>query len=296
MLVAAAAPVIPASPYAPPLPLGHIPAASHPYLVSLYGNRNRLNACVPLSAIVLTLNSERRLEEVLSSLHWCEEILVMDTGSTDRTMEIALRFPNVNLRRLNGPFPGFGLARREAVAAARHDWILSVDSDEVVSEALSREIRSLELNPRSVYSMPFHNFFNGKRIVSCGWGRERHERLFHRRHVNFGSAALHEGLERNGAREVKLSGPIRHYSYESMEAFLGKMRAYGVLFASQHAGRKRSSPMKALLRGSWTFFNSYLLQGGLIQGSEGLAISAYRGQTAFWKYFLLHEANQGRSR
>jgi glycosyltransferase involved in cell wall biosynthesis len=249
----------------------------------------------PISATILTKNSAAHLNEVLTALQWCDEVVVFDTGSTDDTMAIAQRHANVQLYRLEGDFPGFGCARQQAVALARHDWILSVDSDEVVSPDLAAEIAALPLDQRIVYAMPFHNYFNGRRITSCGWHPDRHERLFHRRTTNFCASEVHERVQTSNLFVRQLRHPIQHYSYDSVDDFLRKMRSYSQLFATQHAGRKSSGAAKAVSRGLWAFFKSYFLQRGCLQGAEGLVISAYKAQTLFWKYLLLAEANRRRS-
>lgn len=246
----------------------------------------------PLSATILTKNSALHLEAVLAALQWCDEVLVLDTGSTDATVEIAQSFSNVTVHRLAGPFPGFGRAHRRAVELARHDWILSVDSDEVVTAELAAEICRLPLDPEAVYSVPFHNFFNGRHITTCGWFPDRHERLFNRRVTNFCESEVHERVASTRLSVRELTHPIRHYSYSSADDFLRKMKTYSGLFADQYAGKKSSSPAKAVARSAWMFLKSYLFQRGCLQGYEGLAISAYKAQTVFWKYVYLHEANR----
>lgn len=245
----------------------------------------------PISATVLTKNSEAMLAEVLEALSWCDEVVVFDTGSTDTTEPIAASYSNVSFHRLAGPFSGFGQARRQAVALARNDWILSVDSDEVVSPGLRREIASLALDPQKVYVVPFRNYYNGKLITTCGWAPDRHERLFCRRATNFSTCEVHERVQLKGMTVVHLRQPICHYSYRSLNDFLRKMSGYSGLFAAQNVGRKRSGPLRAVVRSLWAFWKSYVLQRGIFQGAEGLVISAYKAQTVFWKYMMLHEAN-----
>lgn len=246
----------------------------------------------PISATVLTKNSARLLDTVLASLAWCDEVVVLDTGSTDETPALAVRHRNVSFHSLPGPFPGFGPAHRHAAALARHDWILSVDSDEVVSPELAREIRTLTLDPHTVYTIPFRNHFNGRRITTCGWHPDFHERLFNRRVTDFSAGLVHEKVRTAGLSRVKLRHPIDHYSYTTLADFLRKMNAYACLFAEQNAGRKSAGPVKAVTRSLWAFFRTYFLKLGCTQGSEGLVISAYNAQTVFWKYLLLAEANR----
>ncbi|HVS52194.1 MAG TPA: glycosyltransferase family 2 protein [Opitutaceae bacterium] len=249
----------------------------------------------PITATILTKNSEPLLARVLASLAWCEEVVILDTGSTDSTLAIAAGFPNVSLHQLTGPFPGFGRARQLAVDLARHDWILAIDSDEIVSPALAEEIRALPFDRQTVYVLPFRNFFRGKHIVTCGWSPESHERLFHRGTTGFCASDVHERVQTRGLTCRQLQHPVEHHPLRSIDAVLAKMRAYAQLFASQNAGRKKSSPAKAVFRSGWAFFRSYILERGALQGAEGLVISAYQAQLVFWKYLALHEANRART-
>lgn len=245
----------------------------------------------PISATILTKNSEALLGEVLEALRWCDEVVVLDTGSSDGTLAVAASFENVSLHQLSGPFPGFGLAHRHAVDLARHDWILSIDSDEIVSPRLSAEIAALPLDAKAVYTIPFQNYYNGKHITTCGWSPDRHERLFNRTATNFCASEVHERVQTAGVAVVPLRNAISHYSYRSADDFLRKMSAYSRLFAEQNVGKKKAGPGKAVARALWAFFKSYVLERGVFEGTEGLTISAYKSQVVFWKYLMLHEAN-----
>lgn len=255
-------------------------------------SRREYNAFVPISATILTKNSEALLADVLTALDWCDEVVVFDTGSTDGTLEIAARFSNVSLHRLKGAFPGFGRAHRQAVELARNDWILSIDSDEIVSPGLSAEIAALQFDPRAVYTIPFQNFYHGKHITTCGWSPDRHERLFNRSQTNFCTSEVHERVQTAALKVVALENSILHYSYRSVDDFVRKMSAYSRLFAEQNRGKKKASPGKAVARSFWAFFKSYVLERGFLQGAEGLTISAYKAHVVFWKYLMLHEANR----
>ncbi len=249
-------------------------------------------AAVKISATILTRNSAKRLTAVLEALRWCDQVLLFDTGSSDGTLAMARRFRNVEVHELAGPFPGFGRARRQAIALARNDWILAIDSDEVVTDALSAELARLQPSPQTVYALPFHNHYNGRLITSCGWYPEHHERLFNRRVTNFCVSEVHERVATQGLRIEVLRSPVLHYSYDSPDDFLRKMRAYSQLFAAQHVGKKASSPGRALRSSLWAFVKSYFLQRGFLQGFDGLTISIYKAQTSFWKYQFLDQANR----
>jgi glycosyltransferase involved in cell wall biosynthesis len=247
-----------------------------------------------ISVTILTRDAERMLHACLQALSCFSDIVVLDNGSLDATLDIARGFANVRL--FQEPFTGFGPLHNRAAELAANDWILSIDSDEIVTPELCTEIRALPLDSDCVYSFPMENYFNGRRITCCGWHPDRHVRLFHRRRTRFTNVAVHEGVITRGLREIRLQHPVRHFSYGCVADFLTKMQRYSDQFAAQHVGGRSASPLKAVLRGAFAFFKSYVLQRGMFHGYEGLLISAYNGHTAFYKYLKLYEANQNRAR
>ncbi len=242
-----------------------------------------------ISVTILVKNGERRLAHVLDSLKNFNEVLVVDTGSTDSSIEIANSF--LNTRVVSRNFIGFGPSHNEAAELAKHDWILSLDADEVLSPALNQEILSLKLNPHCVYSLPFKNFFNGKWIRWCGWYPESHVRLYHRKSTCFTEALVHEGVQTEGKRVILLKNFVHHYSYDSLSDFLVKMERYSTLFAQQSHLKKQSSPFKAIIHGLGAFLKSYVIKRGFMGGFEGFVISMYNGHTAFYKYLKLYQLN-----
>lgn len=243
-----------------------------------------------ISVTILTKNSQKYLFDVLTSVQSFSEVVVYDTGSSDDTLEIASKFPNVTIYRES--FIGFGPTHNKASAVAKHDWILSIDSDELVTTEMAQEIANLQLNPNCVYSFPRHNYFNGKFIKWCGWYPDFQFRLYNRAVTHFNDAQVHESIVVQGLKNVPLQTPIIHYSYTNISDFLKKMQSYSDLFAAQYQGKKSSSFWKALTHSWFAFFKSYILKRGLLGGYEGFVISAYNAHTAFYKYLKLHEANQ----
>jgi glycosyltransferase involved in cell wall biosynthesis len=242
-----------------------------------------------ISVTVLAKNSEKYLKEVLKSLSLFGEVIVYDTGSTDETIDIAQSFPNV--RVIRAPFVGFGPTHNMASAAAKNNWILSMDSDEIATPELVKAITNEDLDLKSVYSFQRHNYFNGKFIKWCGWYPDRQIRLYNKTKTKFSDDQVHEAIVSEGMRSVALPGPIIHYSYGSINDFLSKMQSYSTLFASQNRGKKKSSLSKALAHGFFAFFKSYFLKMGFLGGYEGYVISAYNSHTAYYKYLKLYEAN-----
>jgi glycosyltransferase involved in cell wall biosynthesis len=239
-----------------------------------------------ISVTILTKNSSKTLGKTLESLASFPEVLVYDTGSSDETLSIARNYPNV--RVMEGAFQGFGPTHNTASECAHYDWILSIDSDEILSEGLAKEILSLSLSSTCVYELERHNFFNQKRIRCCGgWYPDPLVRLYHRKHARFSDAAVHEKILHPGLSVVPLTSPLFHTPYRSVDELLHKMQLYSTLFASQH--ERKGSLFTALLHGWAAFLKSYLIKKGCLGGREGLILSLYNGHTAFYKYLKLIE-------
>lgn len=243
-----------------------------------------------ISVCILSKNSEKTLASTLESAKSFPEIILLDTGSKDQTIRIAKEYPNVKV--FETLFKGFGPLRNEAASLASFDWILALDSDEIISPSLLLELSSMTLNPKVAYSMPRHNFYNGKRIKGCGWSPDRVVRLYNKNYVQFSKASVHESLELYP--QIPFRSPLFHTPYRSTSDFLLKMEHYSSLFAEQYKGKRKSSFSKALLHSSFAFFRSYFLKRGIFDGKEGFAISLYNANTAFYKYLKLFEANQRR--
>lgn len=244
-----------------------------------------------LSITILTKNSEETLEATLDSVREFPEVILLDTGSTDSTLEIAKKFPNV--RVFHAPFQGFGPTHNQASSLATYDFILSLDSDEVLTNELADEIRSLSLDPNAIYAIPRNNYFKGKHIKGCsGWYPDFVIRIYNRKSTSFDDAAVHEKIVQGPLTKIVLKNPMNHVPYRKIEDFLHKMQTYTTLFAEQNKGRKKSSVGKAILHALACFLKSYLFKKGFLFGYEGFFISLYNGHTAFYKYIKLLEANQ----
>jgi len=246
-----------------------------------------------ISVLILANNSDKTIRKTLESVKDFKEVIVVDTGSKDMTKEIVRSFPNTRL--YEHPFSGFGAMRNLATTYVTSEWVLSLDSDEVLMESTAKELLSQELDPQKVYSFPFHNYFNEKFIKWCGWYPDRHIRLYPKGRANLSSDFVHERVLYQGLEEVKLTAPIEHYSYRGISDFLDKMQRYSTLFAEQNRYKQPSSPLKAILHGCFAFFKSYILKKGFLGGSEGFIIALYNSQTAYYKYLKLWEANRDAS-
>lgn len=236
-----------------------------------------------ISVTILTKNCQETLEETLKSLASFDEVLILDSGSTDRTIEIASAFANVRI--VMETFQGFGKTHNLASSLAKHDWILSIDSDEVLSLALIKEIANLSLDSSCVYTVQRHNYYNGKHMKCCaGWHPDWVVRLYHRKKTSFCDAEVHEKIMSDGFKTIRLSSPLIHTPFRRIEDFISKIQTYSSLFAKQNIHKPPVSMMTVMFRSWFAFFKSYILKRGFLGGKEGFIISAYNAHTTFYKY------------
>ncbi len=245
---------------------------------------------IPLSVMVLTKDSGRRIRAVLAALRDFDEVVVYDNGSSDDTLDIVREFANVTL--IQGPFTGFGPMRRLATEKARHDWIFAVDSDEVVSKQLRDEIAGLFLEPKLVYSISRRNHFAGKPISCCGWSPDRVVRIFNRNSTGYCEKQVHESVTLSpNLTVVELDNRLDHFPFDSVRELVDKMQRYSCLWADDHAGKRDASAFGAIFKGFVAFLKNYFLKRGFLDGAEGLLISVANAGGVFFKYMKLREAN-----
>jgi glycosyltransferase involved in cell wall biosynthesis len=240
-----------------------------------------------ISVTILTKDSSRYLEEVLEALESFDEIIILDNGSSDDTIEIAKKFANVKV--YEHEFIGFGPLKNLAIDYASNDWILSIDSDEIVSQTLVKEILSQKLEPNIVYSIPRDNYYNHKHMRCCGWEGDRVNRLFNKKMTSFNNNLVHESLILDKMSIKELNSTLVHYSFNSASQLIDKMQKYSTLYAKDYNGKKSSSPLKAFIRASFAFFKYYFLKKGFLNGYEGLVISVSNANGVFYKYIKLYE-------
>jgi len=244
-----------------------------------------------ISVTILTKNSQTYIDECLSALSDFDEIIVLDNGSTDSTIEIAKSFANVKV--FENEFIGFGPLKNLALSYASNEWILSVDSDEIFSKELVEEILNAKLDESCVYSILRDNYYNKKLVKCCGWANDYVDRLFNKNTTKFNDKQVHEGLILSEKIELKkLTNTFKHYSFDRAEQLLDKMNKYSTLHAVENCGKKSSSVFKALYRSMFAFFKNYFLQKGFLYGYEGLIISVSNANGVFYKYIKLYEENK----
>ena len=244
-----------------------------------------------ISVTLMVKDGEKYLAECLESLRRFDEVFLLDTGSTDRTLEIARKFENVKI--VERDFMGFGPTKNLAAGLARNDWILSIDSDEVLTAELARALLDLELDPNAVYRFPRQSYYNGKWIKGCGWYPDKIIRLYNKTRTAFNDNLVHESVVvKPDMKVADLKWPVKHYPYDSAASLVDKFQFYSTLYADQNRGKIQSSPLKAVTRGGAAFFKGYFLRRGFADGYEGFLIALCQGLSTYFKYIKLHEANK----
>ena len=243
---------------------------------------------VKLSAVLITYNEASVIERTLRALQWCDEIVVVDSGSTDDTV---LQCEQCGCRVVYRPFDGYGPQKRFAVAQAQHDWILSIDADEVVTDDLRKEIQQW-LAKEPIYQgflLPRSLVFMDKRLRFGGQYKAPILRLFHRQYGHFNANQVHESIELNGKTRT-LQNQLLHYSYASTEAYFERFNAYTSAGARElHAKGKKSNKLHIFLRFPASFFSIYILKGCVFDGYPGFVWALFSALYPVVKYVKLRE-------
>ncbi|MFA6789154.1 MAG: glycosyltransferase family 2 protein [Arcobacteraceae bacterium] len=243
-----------------------------------------------ISVVVLAKNNENTIEKTLKSLTQFDDVVVYDNGSMDKTLEIVNRFHNVNL--VQGEFKGFGWTKNHAASFAKNDWILIIDSDEVVDAQLLEVLKTKTLDEKTVYKLNFKAFYKDIQVKFCGWNNQKIKRLYNKTQTGYNSNDVHEDIVTEGFKIELLEGNVEHYSYHTISQFVQKADHYSTLFAKNNIGKKSSSPTKAFFNGMYSFFRTYVLKRGFLDGYVGLVIAFSHMVTNFYKYIKLYEANK----
>ncbi len=246
-----------------------------------------------ISATIITFNEERNLPRAVESLRCADEIIVVDSGSTDRTVEIAQK---LGARVVESAWPGYANQKNFAAEQAAHDWILSIDADESLSEALEAEIWRLKKNgPRfDAYTMPRLAKYLGRWIHHSGWYPDRKVRLYHRGKARWEGPYVHESVSAKGA-VGHLESNLLHFTCESLSEHLKTMDRYTTLAAEQLIASGQTVTWGRLIfEPPWTFFRAYFVKLGFLDGVEGLAIANMAALYSFLKYAKVRLMSPGR--
>jgi glycosyltransferase involved in cell wall biosynthesis len=256
------------------------PRASHQMM-----NQDTLD----ISAVIITLDEERNIRRCLESLTWAREIVVVDSGSTDATVEIAREYTD---RVISQPFEGYVGQKNFALDQATGEWILSVDADEMVTPELLARIREVWPRERERYNGFTINRlsrFSGRWIRHCGWYPDRKLRLFRRSRGHWEGDDLHERVRLDGP-VMDLNADLLHYTYQDLSENIEKIQRYSTIFArAQYARGRRASLWDLMAHPPAKFLKSYLLKRGFLDGRHGLILSVTAAFYVFLKYAKLWE-------
>lgn len=246
-----------------------------------------------ITATIITFNEAENIRAACESVSWADEILVIDSESTDQTREIA---SDCGARVINRTWPGFARQKQFAADAAQHDWIFSLDADELVSPELRASITTLRQREKSTLADGFRinrrSFYLGRWIRGGGWYPDAQLRLYRKSKGSWTGAYIHESVKMNDdARVETLTGDILHYSVRNAahhHQMIGER--YAPLAARQmyEAGR-RTTPLKLITAAPSAFLRSYVMKGGFRDGIPGLSIASFAAHHAFLKHILLWE-------
>lgn len=248
-----------------------------------------------LSVYVIAYNDEPNIRACLRSVSWADELIVVDSHSSDATEKISLEFTD---KVYQHEFKGFGQLRNEAVAHTSYDWVFSLDTDERATPELRDEIRRLlEDGPEAdAYFVPRRNYFLGRWIHHCGWYPDyRQPQLFRKGRMRYRNDLVHEGFEVDG-RLGYLKEHVLQYPFRDLNHFLMKQDRYSSLMARRMTQEGRRFRVHQLLtHPHFTFIKMYLVRGGFLEGAPGLILSSLYAYYTFIKYAKLWELSRKES-
>ena len=247
-----------------------------------------------ISVYILTYNEEHKVGDAIKSARWADEVVVVDSNSTDSTVSIA---ETLGARVVNVPFEGFGKLRNAAINACTYEWIFSLDADERCTTSSVKEIREIlnSKDPSDAYFVPRRNYFMGKWIKYSGWHPDyRQPQLFRKGSMVFWEGdEVHEGYDVSG-RVGYLKNPIWQFPFRNLEQLQIKANRYSSLGAEKLLRKgKKTGMAKALGHGLWTFIQIYILKMGFLDGWAGFMIALGNFEGTFYRYSKLVEKQEG---
>lgn len=250
------------------------------------------NTC-QISVVILIKNAEKTIEECLESLKAFNEVIILDNGSTDTTVETAIKYSNVKV--FSEPiFCGFGKMKNIAVNYATNDWILSIDSDEVLMPETIAEINAMQLNEKTIVALSRLNYYGDRCMKCCGWYPDYVWRIFNRKHTKFNENIVHESVEiKVDDEKYYIKNALKHYAATNMSSIIDKMNHYTTLSAQEkHKSGKKTSVIAAIFKFIHTFNKDYFFRKGIFYGYKGFVVSLLNASGAFFRYMKLYEMNK----
>jgi len=255
-----------------------------------------MTARATLSVILIAKNEEAHILECLKSVAFADEIIVIDSGSSDDTVALARQAGAIVT--VTPDWPGFGIQKNRALAQATCDWVLSLDCDERITPELATEITAILTLPGAsdAYAIPRLSEFCGRFIRHSGWWPDPVIRLFRRGAARFTDAAVHEKVTVTG-KIGQCRANMLHFPYDGLSDWIDKMNRYSSAAAQiKYDAGRTSSAWGALMRGCWTFFRAYVLRRGFLDGWQGVVLAAGSGAGNFFRYAKLIALKENKKR
>ncbi|MCK9607108.1 MAG: glycosyltransferase family 2 protein [Methylomonas sp.] len=253
---------------------------------------NRPTTAAKLSAYIIAYNEADKIADAIQSVQWADEVLVLDSNSTDNTESIAIKL-GATVKQI--PFSTFGKLRNDAIASCTHDWIFSLDADERCTPEAREEILTILTTPTAdAYYVPRRNWFMGRWINHCGWYPDyRQPQLFRKQALVFDDAAeVHEGYKVNG-KVGYFKSSIIQIPFQNLEQLLHKMQRYSTLGARKLERSGKPVTMgTALGHGLWAFIRIYVLKLGFLDGWAGFVLAFGNFEGTFYRYAKAATAKQ----
>ncbi|WP_342050654.1 MULTISPECIES: glycosyltransferase family 2 protein [unclassified Cupriavidus] len=239
-----------------------------------------------ISAVLITKNEAHNIAECLASVSWCDRAIIVDSGSTDGTVEIA-RSLGADVYQTD-TWPGFGPQKNLALSKVQTEWVLSIDADERVTPELRDEIlAAIESGSADAYEMPRLSRFCGRFIRHGGWYPDYLTRVFRVGKARFTDDLVHENVVADQP-VARLRTPLLHYTYDDFSQVLRKIDQYSTLGAQQAFRRgKTATVASALGHGVWAFLRTWVFRRGFLDGAQGLGVALMNGQASYYKYVKL---------
>ena len=243
-----------------------------------------------LSVIIITKNEAENIRGCIESVAWADEIVVVDSGSSDATVGICRE---LGVQVLERDWPGFGMQKNRALAAATGEWVFSIDADERVTPELRASIETVLSNPDCIaYEISRISSYCGRFMRHSGWYPDHIVRLFRRNSARFTDDLVHERLIVEG-KIGRLEGELLHYAFDDLEEVLRKVNQYSSAGAAMMQKKGRHASLTgAVLRGLWSFVRSYLLRGGFLDGAEGFMLAVSNAEGTYYRYVKLMLLNK----
>ncbi len=238
------------------------------------------------SVIIISLNEEARIGRCLESVAWADQIVVVDSGSTDGTVQVCQA---AGAQVHHRDWPGYGPQKNRALELATGEWVLSLDADEYLSPELATEIRNRLADPGGFigFRLPRLSTFCGRAMRHSGWWPDPVLRLFRRGRARFSDEVVHERVLADGP-VATLRGVLNHESVRTLEEARAKVDTYSTAGAEAlHAKGRRGSLPKAVARGAWTFFRTWVLQAGFLDGRMGFHLAVANARGSFHRHAKL---------